>query len=64
MCLSTVYNKTNEQKNLLCRNIMDVQLKDGNLVFTDILGVQTVLRGTIDKINLTDNYILVSKAEA
>jgi len=59
MCLSTVYNNSREPENLLCKNITDVRFVDGKLVFTNILGIQTVLDAQLEKIDLTDNFIIV-----
>lgn len=64
MCLATVYNNTRTPENLLCKNIMDIRFQDGKLVFTDIFGVRNVVDATLEKINLSDNYVLVKKNES
>lgn len=59
MCLSTVYD---QNKNKLCENIMMMnQLEDGRLDFINLMGVRTSVYGSIEKINLMDNYIYVKK---
>ena len=61
MCLSTVYELAGSEKKMLCRNVEAVNLKDGKLVFTDILGSSKVYDGVIQQIDLTDNYIIVTQ---
>ena len=59
MCLSTVYN---EQRELLAKNVAGVTLQDGKLVFSDIMGRTVAVTGTIEKIDLMENEILVRQA--
>ena len=59
MCLSTVL--TMEQQ-VVCKNVAAVTQKDGKLVFTDIMGIPTVVEGSIEKIDLMENEILIRKA--
>ena len=57
MCLSAVYD---ENKNLLCENVMMMsQQDDGRLDFYNIMGVCTSVYGSIEKINLMDNFITI-----
>lgn len=56
MCLSTVYN---EKKEILTKNVAAVTMEDGKLVFSDILGRTTAVIGTIEKIDLMENEILI-----
>lgn len=59
MCLSTVYN---EKQEILAKNVAGVTLQDGKLVFSDILGRTVAVMGTIEKIDLMENEILVRQA--
>ena len=67
MCLSNVYKiKTgsrsggaDEERELLVKNAATVSVKDGKLVFTDIMGIRTEIDAELEKIDLMDNYILV-----
>lgn len=62
MCLSIVYD---QDKNTLCENVMMMsQQDDGRLDFFNIMGVRTSVYGTIEKINLMDNYITVRQDAA
>lgn len=59
MCLSTVYN---EHREVLAKNVAAVTAENGQLVFSDILGRTVAVMGTIEKIDLTENEILVRQA--
>ena len=59
MCLSAVYN---EKRELLAKNVAAVTTQDGQLVFSDILGRTVAIVGSIEKIDLMENEILVRQA--
>lgn len=61
MCLSTVYQLSGGEKRLLCKNIAAVQQRDGQLIFTDIMGVQTRVDAVIDRIDLMENFIFLTE---
>ena len=44
----------------VARNVAEVRVRDGKLVFTDIMGAVTEIDGEIEKIDLMDNYIYIS----
>ena len=54
MCLSTVYNEKHE---LLAKNVASVTSCDGKLIFTDIMGAVVAVTGTIETIDLMENFI-------
>ena len=58
MCLSTVLTM---ERQVVCKNVAAVTQKDGKLVFTDIMGIPTVVAGSIEKIDLMENEILIRK---
>lgn len=41
------------------QNVASVTEKDGQLVFTDIMGIPTVVPGAIEKIDLLENIITI-----
>ena len=59
MCLSTIYNEKHE---VLAKNVAGVASENGKLTFTDILGRTVAVVGTIEKIDLMENEILVRQA--
>ena len=59
MCLSTVYTVQGEEKQLLCKNIAAVKTDGDRLVFTDIMGIHTVVSAAIERIDFMDNFIYI-----
>ena len=63
MCLSTVYTIRDTEKTLVAKNVVSVTVRDGKLVFTDIMGVPTVIDAAIERIDLMDNFIWIRENE-
>lgn len=63
MCLSTVYATRDTEKKLVAKNVASVTVRDGKLVFTDIMGVPTVVDASIERIDLMDNFIWIRENE-
>ena len=59
MCLSTVYKNEVNEANLLAKNVADIKVENGKIVFTDLMGIRTVFDGSLEKIDLMDNYVIV-----
>ena len=59
MCLSTVMTR---QGRTICKNVASVTEKDGQLVFTDIMGIPTAVTGSIQRIDLMENVIVVRQS--
>ena len=60
MCLSTVYRNEVSDANMLAKNVADVRIENGKILFTDLMGIRTVFDGTLEKVDLMDNYIIVN----
>jgi predicted RNA-binding protein len=54
-----VYKNEVSDANLLARNVADIRVEDGKIIFTDLMGIRTVFDGTLEKIDLMDNYVIV-----
>ena len=61
MCLSTVYEISPEGRDKVCEYVSTVRAEDGKVVLVDIMGVETVLRGSIRSLDLVNNEILIEK---
>lgn len=59
MCLSVVYKDEVNEANLLARNIADVRIDEDRIVLTDLMGVRTVIDGSLERVDLMDNYIVI-----
>lgn len=62
MCLSSVYKQTSDENVFMFKNIAKVQINDDELIFTDLFGVSTGIKGRITDIDLMENIILVKEA--
>lgn len=59
MCLSTVYRNEVNDANLLARNVADIKVDNGQIIFTDLMGIRTTFNGSLEKVDLMDNYVIV-----
>jgi len=59
MCLSTVYVRGEGHDETLARNVATMKVKDGKLLFTDIMGVTYEADAEIETVDLMENYIYV-----
>ena len=59
MCLSTVYKNEVNDANMLARNVADIKIDNGQIIFTDLMGIRTVFDGTLEKVDLMDTYVIV-----
>ena len=61
MCLSTVYKNTMTPDNLVLRNVMKIECRDGVIVLTDLMERQVAIEGTLEMANLVEGYVLVKE---
>lgn len=61
MCLSTIYRVSgpDNRREVIAKEIAAVTRRGEKLVFTDIMGIPTEVEGSIEQVDLMDNYILV-----
>lgn len=59
MCLSTIYRDSLEEQNILMKNVMKIECKDGMVLLTDLLERQMALEGELLMANLVDGYAVV-----
>ena len=60
MCLSNVYREEVKEENLLARNIADIRVESGKIILKHLMGIRQELDATIKKVDLMENYILIS----
>ena len=63
MCLSTVYKNTKTPEAVAMRNVMAIECKDGNVILTDLMERQVIIRGVLESANLVDGYVIVRETE-
>ena len=61
MCLSTVYKNKMEPEQIVMRNVMHIECKDGMVILTDLLDRQVAVEGTLDDANLVDGFVIVKE---
>ena len=59
MCLSTLYGVRNDKREKLGEYISNVTMRDGEYVFTDVLGNELTLKGRINSLDLIRNEIII-----
>ena len=64
MCLSTVYKETQDADNILMKNVVTIECREGEVVLTDLMGAELVIPGILKKASLVDGYALVGAANA
>ena len=52
MCLSTVYKNEIGDANMLAKNVADIKVDGGKLIFTDLMGIRTVFDGSLEGYDL------------
>ena len=60
MCLGTVYVTRDGVDEKVCSSVSHVDVKDDVLVFTDLLGRSTTIRGSIYEMDLNGSFIYVN----
>ena len=61
MCLSTVYKNTMADANIAMKNVMRIECRDGNVILTDLMERQVIIRGTLESANLVDGFVIVKE---
>ena len=59
MCLSTVYKNTRSAETVAMRNVMAIECRDGDVILTDLMERQVIIRGVLESANLVDGFVIV-----
>ena len=62
MCLSTIYKNELVPENMIMRNVMRIECKDGCVILTDLMERQVAIEGTLEMANLVDGVAVVKEA--
>ena len=62
MCLSTVYKNDRKEENVVMRNVMRLECKDGCVILTDLMERTVAIEGTLERADLVDGYVVVKEA--
>lgn len=61
MCLSTAYRNTKTPEAIFMKNVMEIQIKDGVILLTDLLGNEMAVAGTLQEANLVEGFVLIQE---
>ena len=61
MCLSTVYKNTQSPENVVLKNVMRIECKDGCVLCTDLMERTVSIEGTLECANLVDGLVIVKE---
>ena len=59
MCLSTVYTNVKDEANVVLRNVMSIECKDGCVICTDLMDRQVSVEGSLQQANLVDGFVII-----
>ena len=62
MCLSTVYKNDRKEENIVMKNVMRIDCKDGCVILTDLMERTVAIEGTLESANLVDGYVVVKES--
>ena len=63
MCLSTVYRNQTSLENIIMKNVMTIECKDGCVILTDLMERQVAIEGTLERANLVDGIAVIREAK-
>jgi len=61
MCLSTVYKNEKQEANVVLRNVMKIECKDGCVILTDLMDRTVAVEGQLQEANLVDGFVIVKE---
>ena len=64
MCLSTVYKNVRTEENVVLRNVMRIECKDGCVLCTDLMERTVSIEGTLESANLVDGFVVVKEVQS
>ncbi len=63
MCLSTVYKADGSERVKLAEYVSGVRAEGDKITLTDIMGLETVVFGTLKSVDLVQNQIVIEGSE-
>ena len=64
MCLSTVYKNSRTEENIVLKNVMRIDCKDGCVILTDLMDRTVAVEGVLESANLVDGYVVIKETVA
>ena len=63
MCLSTVYRNQTGLENIIMKNVMTIECKDGCVILTDLMERQVAIEGVLERANLVDGIAVIRETK-
>ena len=61
MCLSTVYKNSKTDENIVMKNVMAIECRDGCVILTDLMERTVAIEGQLLRANLVDGFVIVKE---
>ena len=62
MCLATVYGKKNDKESVILKNATRIDVEGKKIVIRDIIGMETVVEGEIQMVDLANAVVKIAVA--
>lgn len=62
MCLATVYGKQNDTESVILKNATRIDVDGKKIVIRDIIGMETVIEGEIQTVDLANAVVKIAVA--
>ena len=59
MCLSTAYRNNKEENKILMTNVSNIEIQGEDIILTDLMEKKLVIKGTLEKVDMMDNFIII-----
>ena len=63
MCLSTVYKNDRKEENVVMKNVMRLECKDGCVILTDLMERTVAVQGFLESANLVEGFVIIKTAQ-
>lgn len=62
MCLSTVYKNSMTDTNIIMKNVMRIECRDGSVILTDLMDRTVTVEGQLLEADLVEGFVLVKES--
>ena len=59
MCMSTAYLNEKKEENVAARYVARIRTEGDRIILTDIMGMETEIRGILDQADLTGGFLII-----
>lgn len=59
MCLSIAYENEMLSENVIMKNVVLIECRDGKVILTDLMEHTREIEGSLEKADLTEGYVII-----